>query len=583
MPIVQPNKVQIEFEAKLEAIDRAFADLDSKLDTLSNKVDNFNKKNTEGAQAAAGATERQTLTWTELNQAIEVGMRVVDAFAEAYNAVIDATVEYANNVRRVKEITGQTAEESSRLLQVLDDYKVSADDLNIATKKLTSEGLSPNIKTLAELSDQFLALAPGVERADFLYDKFGKSGTKFAEIMGLGSDAIYERNDAIAANLVMTEKDLQQSRLYEENLDAINDSLMAVKIQAGNFILPRLNTAIENQQAYNDALQETIRIYGDHGDRANNYRTLLLLEQQANFEAADALNAHADALNGDALKITDVNKALDEEVVNYEELLNSIMRLTDLDKDYAESQEGVKAKQEEIKVKIQELLDQGWWPLSDKVKDLQNDYDDLGVKYEENAQKHKDATDKILLDMALEKIAMLDGVKGFSDAEYEKALAVATTMGAAEEASIREQKAFDDVTTAIANGTLEAGNIKRAIDMLEDKTITITTVIATINAENSPSHGAASMGGSHVKRDSGGRGFPGEAYFIGIGAQPEAFIPDSPGTFVPNADRMMGGINLTFVYSPGVSLGDERELRDRIAPAMLDLIRQAQDNGVISS
>ena len=34
-------------------------------------------------------------------------------------------------------------------------------------------------------------------------------------------------------------------------------------------------------------------------------------------------------------------------------------------------------------------------------------------------------------------------------------------------------------------------------------------------------------------RDAGGRGRPGSAYLIGTGAQPELFVPDRPGTFVP--------------------------------------------------
>lgn len=44
------------------------------------------------------------------------------------------------------------------------------------------------------------------------------------------------------------------------------------------------------------------------------------------------------------------------------------------------------------------------------------------------------------------------------------------------------------------------------------------------------------FGGS---RDSGGRGRPGTAYAIGTGAQPEMFVPDQPGKFMP-ADEWMG-------------------------------------------
>ena len=47
------------------------------------------------------------------------------------------------------------------------------------------------------------------------------------------------------------------------------------------------------------------------------------------------------------------------------------------------------------------------------------------------------------------------------------------------------------------------------------------------------------FGGS---RDSGGRGEPGRSYLIGTGAQPEMFIPDTPGRFIPATQ--MGGMTV---------------------------------------
>lgn len=43
-----------------------------------------------------------------------------------------------------------------------------------------------------------------------------------------------------------------------------------------------------------------------------------------------------------------------------------------------------------------------------------------------------------------------------------------------------------------------------------------------------------SMAQSGGSQDSGGRGYPGMVYDIGTGAQPERFVPDTAGTFVPN-------------------------------------------------
>ncbi|HQX18244.1 MAG TPA: hypothetical protein PLA27_17635, partial [Anaerolineales bacterium] len=46
-------------------------------------------------------------------------------------------------------------------------------------------------------------------------------------------------------------------------------------------------------------------------------------------------------------------------------------------------------------------------------------------------------------------------------------------------------------------------------------------------------------------RDSGGSGVAGTPYMIGTGAQPEMFVPNTNGTFVPNADKMGATYNIT--------------------------------------
>jgi hypothetical protein len=71
------------------------------------------------------------------------------------------------------------------------------------------------------------------------------------------------------------------------------------------------------------------------------------------------------------------------------------------------------------------------------------------------------------------------------------------------------------------------------------------------------------FGGS---RDSGGRGYPGQAYMIGTGAQPEMFIPDTAGTFVPASKQ--GGQSVTYqtiVQAPEGRITRESEGRLRAA------------------
>jgi len=44
-----------------------------------------------------------------------------------------------------------------------------------------------------------------------------------------------------------------------------------------------------------------------------------------------------------------------------------------------------------------------------------------------------------------------------------------------------------------------------------------------------------------LSRDSGGPGLAGAGYMIGTGAQPEAFFPETNGTFIPNIDQILQG------------------------------------------
>jgi len=84
------------------------------------------------------------------------------------------------------------------------------------------------------------------------------------------------------------------------------------------------------------------------------------------------------------------------------------------------------------------------------------------------------------------------------------------------------------------------------------------------------------FGGS---RDHGGRGTPGQAVLIGRGAQPELFMPDQPGTFVPNADALGGTIinhfNFTVPSPTGtISRQTQQQLASIAARAVADANRR---------
>jgi hypothetical protein len=88
----------------------------------------------------------------------------------------------------------------------------------------------------------------------------------------------------------------------------------------------------------------------------------------------------------------------------------------------------------------------------------------------------------------------------------------------------------------------------------------------------------SAFGGS---MDSGGRGSAGKAYLIGRGAQPEMFIPDTAGTFVPNADQM-GGTSLT-INVDARDVGAEARIRDMINREMAPQIIAAARGSTIAA
>lgn len=66
-------------------------------------------------------------------------------------------------------------------------------------------------------------------------------------------------------------------------------------------------------------------------------------------------------------------------------------------------------------------------------------------------------------------------------------------------------------------------------------------------------------------RDAGGRGMPGRTYLIGTGAQPERFIPDTPGTFVPAGAG--GNMQNNFNFNIQTTQPVTRQTEEQIAAA----------------
>lgn len=590
-------------EIPITAIDQATQTVD-KVDASLNRL--------QGTQAQGTATAKaSTLGWTELNSAVMLGEKVINAAGQAYEKTVVATMKYAEQVRDLAAVSGENTENTSRFIQLLDDYQLTAEDAMIATKALTKQGLRPNIATLAELSDKYNSLNSVEEKNAFIIKNLGRGGLEWARVLKLGSAAIKEQGAAISDKLVLSGKDAAQSEKLRLGQDALNDSIMALQIAIGKELIPTLIDAT-------DELTDMTEWVGDNYEEVKKWgnvitwivnplgRLGLKIGEMAHGtkDAADATSdavrpthEYGESLEGVAASAEEVEaemkaseeriKAAQKALEGYEagnaNFIESIMKLTDMNRDYGKSQDDIKIKMGETQDAIDKLLKEGWWPESDKVKDLQKDYDDLSAKYDENAAEHERRKDRILLDMTLEKIAMLDGVKGFTDAEAEKALAVAKTLGAAEEASVREQIAFQKVSSAVADGTLKIEDMQQ---VLKDLTNHDWSIGVAIRAESMQelrdllrALQAANPGRTYPERGRavGGPVSADTPYMVGERG-PEMFIPNQSGRIIPNSQLNTAGgggssmsINVTV---NAVGNPDPESLARQLAPAIRRVMRE---------
>jgi len=144
---------------------------------------------------------------------------------------------YITSIEDMSRLLGISAEDTSRLVQASDDLFISQDKLNTAMLAASRQGIDVSIKGLRALSDQYLSLNPGTERAQFLMKTFGRSGSDMGKLMEVGADGIDAATQAISGGLIVTDKAIQQNIIYKQVLDDINDTMEGIKTQVGTGLM----------------------------------------------------------------------------------------------------------------------------------------------------------------------------------------------------------------------------------------------------------------------------------------------------------------------------------------------------------
>ena len=184
----------------------------------------------------------QSLTGFSLSAAGGVAMAgvAIGKAVEYTKQAIEANDKYVSSIVDMARFTGDQTDAMSRLVQVADDAFLSQEQLNNAMSIGAKKGLDMSVEGIKKLADEYNALATPQERATLLNDNFGRSGLAMGKLLEQGAAGIQKNMNAIADNLVVTDKSVKVTYDYKKSVDALNDSLDGVKYTIAQQTMPVL-------------------------------------------------------------------------------------------------------------------------------------------------------------------------------------------------------------------------------------------------------------------------------------------------------------------------------------------------------
>jgi len=518
------------------------------------RVNEAIKKTGEQSKALAPGLERarQGLTSFLSTNAALIG--VLAGVGLALKSVIQDHIQYANEVRQLSSLSGESTEATSRFLQVLDDYKISANEALSATRALTQQGHAPSIETLAKLSDQYLALNSAEEKNDFIIKNLGRGGLQWVEVLEKGSKALREQGAAVDKNLILTQKMVDEAREAEIAMDNWGDAVEGVKIRLATSLLPSLTDFVNSQLAVSRALEIQQEKFGHAGIGLSGYAEALEEAKEEQKQATNAMLENSDATEENTSAMDENIKANEELAKAVSDRISSMISLIDsmqsAEEDYTNKSKNLAAERADAEHELIELWAQAGeaqkkgMPVGDDLtEDIQNaiaQLDEIKAKEAELAEERNKNTLQFISNILAENLAR----DGWTENEFAAFAAQQQAWGlwsadVVEKAKAAWQEA-DRVTAAI-NG----------IPVSKTSTITVITQQQAVQMTQNQTLGGYRYGTpqynniAYAGRDSGGSGIAGTPYSIGVGAQPEVFVPSTNGEFYPNGKGLGSTYNIT--------------------------------------
>lgn len=457
----------------------------------------------------------------------------------------------------------------------------------------TAQAFDDMSRGIGRMSPMILDNLGIVVDADSTYSAYaesiGKSANELSrseKVQALLNKVLEEGNSQLEAAGGLAEDNATSYERWNAELENTKNFLMDDFIgmsrvaDMGADLLTNFRNLADNGIGYGNDKLNAFSLFMDFGAS----RVQKMKEEQ--YAAADAITAHGEALDAIPPKIQAVAAAqVAAEEVNAE-AVKGAMKVHDTYVEMDGKLKDLQVDHDDLLAKKEQLISQGWWPESEKIKDV-ND------KLAENEQKQKDVT--TAMQGTLAQMILNTAAAGL-DAEGQLALARAT--GQIDEATYAALTAQTNLKKQYEDGAINAQQyaeqtlaLKTAVGQLQDKKIAITVdgifnemrTIITNYGETRTTVGSGkgyADGGISTGPDSG---------HLELLHGTEAVIPLKDGSIpvqLQGTGAMSGGgsggnITLQINYAPTVSFGDESEAQSRMWPFILNALQMARANGQI--
>jgi len=303
----------------------------------------------------AGVTDAE-MGMMGLNQAIELGQKVIEGIHQAYDATIGSTLEYALSVREVAAQTGMTTQATSQMIDLFDKFDVSTTALTMAQKTLAKEGLSLNIDTLKQLSDEYNNIQNQSAKTEFLVKNFGRSGLEMADMLGQGSAALQKYNDETEQSNVLTPQQTQQMQMLSIQQKEVADSGQGLANTVSFQVAPAYSRALSMSQDFVSSLDDQIQKHGIlsmimTGSYANVFGSFV----QKRVEAANAAQAEAAAAGITNDELIKAQGAAQRTTESYDGLIGATQNISQETSKYYSVQSNLLTQQDTAKAALDKL------------------------------------------------------------------------------------------------------------------------------------------------------------------------------------------------------------------------------------